>query len=151
VDRLELIGEMRLLEAEHDRVRQIAQQLPKFCVRTEEHTPCTSCGSLLVSQCANAVTNSLVVLQSFSTMHFAHEETIMRMACPGHDFEHRFGAHIADHAALTAQLARISNQQSSTSPASMIGELAQLVQHWLRNHMASHDEALTLYLESSCR
>ncbi len=151
MNRLELIDEMHLLEAEHGRVREIAEQLPKFCLRTDENTPCASCGSLLVAQCANTVTNSLVVLQSFSTMHFAHEEKIMRMACPGHDFDRRFATHIADHGALTSELARISSQESSTSPAGMIGKLAQLLEHWLRNHLAFHDEALTAYLERSCR
>jgi hypothetical protein len=91
VDRLELANEIHLLEAEHCRVRQIAEQLPRFCLRSAEHEPCNACGPSLVCQCSSTVTNTLVVLQSFSKMHFAHEEDMMRIACPEKGFVQRFG------------------------------------------------------------
>jgi len=150
MDRLELIGEMRLLDAEHDRVRQIAEQLPRFCLRSDEHGPCESCGDLLVGQCANTAVNTLVVLRSFSMMHFANEERIMKLACPEREFEQRFGTHAEDHAKLSAELTRISEQAASTSPSGMIGDMTQVVRRWLLTHLTSYDEALTRFLESAC-
>jgi hemerythrin len=150
MDRLELIGEMRLLEAEHDRVRQIAEQLPRFCLRADEQAPCESCGTLLVSQCTNTVANTLVVLRSFSTMHFANEERVMKLACPAREFEQRFGTHTEDHAELSSELTRISAQAASTPPASMIGDMTQLVLRWLHTHLTSYDEVLIRYLDGAC-
>jgi hemerythrin len=150
MDRLELIGEMHLLDAEHGRVRQIAEQLPRFCLRSDEHRACESCGRLLVAQCENTVTNTLVVLHSFSAMHFANEERIMKLACPVREFDQRFGPHAEDHAELSSELTRIGALAASMPPSGMIGELTQLVGRWLNTHLTSYDEALTRYLGSAC-
>jgi hemerythrin-like metal-binding protein len=146
--RIELQDELRLLETEHARLREIAVRVAGFCPLGHENKLCDGCDQRLISECADVVTNTLTALRSFANAHFEHEERIMKAACRPVELETRFGDHIRDHAAFIAELSRLAEESSAAPPHANIEDLAGLTSRWLKMHFEKFDHAMIEFVSA---
>jgi hemerythrin len=80
-------------------------------------------------------------LIQYTTVHFSHEERLMREAAyPAYE------AHKAEHEALAAQVVAFSSRFSS-GQATITVQLLQFLKSWLQNHIASSDRKYAPYLK----
>jgi hemerythrin len=138
----ELIAALPQLDAEHAKLRELGADVARYCPRLAENTHCALCDNLMASECADIVLNTLSVLASHWAMHSINEEALMRRACPQRGFKKRFGAHLEDHAALSAQLAKLSAKMPAMPPSDVIVDILGLTRRMLDEHVTTHDNEL---------
>jgi hemerythrin len=147
--RIELLDELRVLEAEHAKLREITVRVNRFCPLGHENRLCDGCDRRLINECADVVANTFTVLRSFAKSNFEHEERIMHCACRPSELVTRFGDHIADHAALIAELARLDEQSLSSPPHANIADLVAVANRWLTAHVEKFDHAMVQFISAS--
>ncbi len=146
MDRLELTDELRQLETEHAKLREISARLVSFCPQDIENRLCDDCNPRLISECAEVVANTLAVLSSVLKSIFEHEERIMNSACTPPQFSTRFGDHASDHLALSRELARLAEVSSGSPPHAMIADLVNLTRRWAVGHARQYDEPMIAFV-----
>jgi hemerythrin len=73
-------------------------------------------------------------LVQYTTVHFAHEERLMRLAdYPG------LAAHTAEHAALTAKVVKFQ-EDFHAGRVAMTVQLLQFLKDWLHHHIHGSDQ-----------
>jgi hemerythrin len=148
--RMGLIDEMRLLDAEHGKLKDIASLLESQCLRIGRNRPCDDCTETLLAACADVANDALVDLLNFSMLHTEHEERIMKCLCPAQEFMARFADHLEDHANLSGVLTRLAGKPPSTPPSVMIGDLVKLTHRWMGDHLSKFDSGLIEAIETAC-
>jgi hemerythrin len=146
VDRLELIDELRQLETEHAKLREIAARLGSFCPQDNANSLCEHCDQSLIGECEEVVANTLAVLCSLLKSVFAHEEQIMNTACTPPRFDSRFGDHVSDHLALSSELAGLVQVSTGSPPRAMIADLINLTRRWAVEHAQQYDEPMIAFV-----
>jgi hemerythrin len=146
VDRIELIDELRQLETEHAKLREISARLCSFCPQDNANRLCEHCDQSLIGECEEVVANTLAVLSSLLKSVFAHEERIMNSACTPAQFNTRFGAHVGDHLAFSTDLARLAQVSSGSPPHATINDLVNLTRRWVVEHAQQYDEPMIAFV-----
>jgi hemerythrin len=80
-------------------------------------------------------------LVQYTTVHFAHEERLMRL----YDYPD-LAAHKAQHEALTKQVLKFQ-EDFAAGRATMTVQLLQFLRGWLQNHIQGSDLKLAPYLK----
>lgn len=84
---------------------------------------------------------ALIELSDFTRVHFAVEESLMRL----HDFPGR-EAHVAEHRQFVRDLEAIKEKSIR---ADVTEEMIQLIRKWLVEHVGKTDQAYVPYLRSA--
>ena len=103
----------------------------------EQHKTLVKCVSAIeqsVSQGERwaSVHSTLVRLTSFAELHFAVEESLMRI----HDYP-RIDEHVNEHRRFTE---RVRALQESSLKTDVSGEMVEFLRNWVANHIPAHDK-----------
>jgi len=97
--------------------------------------------AMVAGQGKAALGRILARLVQYTTVHFAHEERLMRLYdYPG------FAAHRAQHEALTKQVVKFQ-EDFDAGRAAMTVQLLQFIRNWLQHHIQESDQRLAPYLK----
>jgi hemerythrin len=88
-----------------------------------------------------AMSRILDRLVQYTSVHFAHEERLMRL----HDYP-EFAAHKAEHDALTKQVLTFQ-ADFQAGRATMTVQLLHFLRDWLEKHIAASDQKYAPYLK----
>ena len=97
--------------------------------------------AMVAGQGKAALARILDRLVQYTTVHFAHEERLMRL----YDYP-EFAAHHAEHEALTRQVLKFQ-EDFSAGRATITVQLLQFLRGWLQNHIQASDLKLAPYLK----
>jgi hemerythrin len=97
--------------------------------------------AMVAGQGKAALARILDRLVQYTTVHFAHEERLMRL----YDYP-EFEAHRAQHAALTKQVLKFQ-EDFHAGRVAMSVQLLQFLRGWLQTHIQGSDQKLAPYLK----
>ena len=112
-----------------------AQHQNLFAMGRELHA------AMVAGQGKAALSRILDRLVQYTTVHFAHEERLMRL----YDYPD-FEAHRAQHVALTNQVLKFQ-ADFLAGRATMSVQLLQFLRNWLQSHIQASDLKLAPYLK----
>ncbi len=112
-----------------------AQHQNLFAMGRELHT------AMMSGQGKAALSRILGRLVQYTTVHFAHEERLMRL----YDYP-EFAAHRAEHEALTKQVLKFQ-EDFNAGRATITVQLLQFLRGWLQGHIQGSDLKLAPYLK----
>ena len=113
-----------------------AQHQNLFAIGRELHT------AMVAGQGKAALGRILDRLVQYTSVHFAHEERLMRL----HDYPD-LPAHIAEHAALTKQVKKFQEDFHSGRAAITV-QLLHFLKDWLEKHIKGTDLKYTPFLKA---
>jgi len=111
-----------------------AQHQTLFRIAAELHS------AMANGQGKTAVARTLDRLIQYVSMHFSHEERLMRL----HGYPD-FAAHKAEHDALTKQVVQFQ-QEFQAGRAIVTVQLLRFLKEWLQNHIQGSDQKYAPFL-----
>jgi len=111
------------------------------CILTPEN--CEYCASQKKRLCQQGISGFYMEFKEYVRQHFALEEEVMRQIDAPTDIQNAFTQHANAHTDMMLQLA-----QAASSPIihRQGRELADMIEHWLREHIGTHDALLLDWL-----
>jgi hemerythrin-like metal-binding protein len=97
--------------------------------------------AMVTGQGKAVVSRTLDRLTQYTTVHFAHEERLMRL----YDYPD-FAAHRAEHQALTKQVLKFQ-EDFAAGRVTITVQLLQFLRGWLQTHILASDLKLAPYLK----
>lgn len=91
---------------------------------------------------AEAVADLLSSLLDLAWRHAAREERLMKRLSGRENYLVAFGAHVEDHANLSAELVGLVACMRRSPSQEVLGEVRAFVRRWLDHHVACHDRLL---------
>jgi hemerythrin-like metal-binding protein len=113
-----------------------AQHQTLFAMARELHS------AMVAGQGKGSLARILDRLVQYTTVHFAHEERLMRL----HDYPD-FAAHKAQHEELTKQVVKFQNDFEAGRAAITV-QLLQFLRNWLQEHIQGTDVKLAPHLRN---
>jgi hemerythrin len=112
-----------------------AQHQNLFAMANELHL------AMVTGQSKAALSRTLDRLIQYTTVHFAHEERLMRL----YDYP-EVAAHCAEHEALRKQVVKFQ-EEFAAGRVTITVRLLMFLRDWLQNHIAGSDLKLAPYLK----
>lgn len=109
---------------------------------------CEHCGDQVVVDCWEATTEFLADLLDYMQRHFRVEEVAMRRLARSHDEEAADAAHVEAHADMMERAARVVGLAELQEERMAAGNL---LESWLREHIAAHDLGLLARMRRAVR
>lgn len=136
-----------LLDTGHAHLLACVEGLRRICIDHRNFRSCAGCGGGARVKCEDQLVSMLGDLLAFVLDHFKVETQIMRDSLLLVVDREICEAHMEDHAAISGKVLEIVAALDPLNTVGRIRQLDVLLEQWLNNHMALHDNILARWVE----
>lgn len=133
------------IEHEHGVLLKQLERLHTMLPCPQGDPDCQPCGDGQLYACQDVIDDFYVELVNYMLEHFSREDKIMRNVDCHPDQRDRFREHSEAHASMMEQLAATVG---ALLPLHDKLSLLMLIEHWLHEHIATHDAPLIDWLNT---
>jgi hemerythrin-like metal-binding protein len=130
------------INEEHALLRQKLSAVFELCPHARDRSDCARCTRHSPNHCSSVMTDIEEDLMSYMVAHFHHEERLMRDTGLYYSARDLCEQHMQDHGDLSdTALQLLTKLHDGTLPVQIAG-MSSLLEQWLENHIAQHDQTL---------
>ena len=124
------------IEREHAFLSTELGRLRELLACGQDVAHCNSCNAQKQDSCQNGIDGFLMEFLIFMRQHFAHEDKSMRKENSPADVHDAFESHITAHADMMENLTVAIRSPTVRHQGE---KLVALIEHWLDDHIRTHD------------
>lgn len=144
----ELVTGNSRLDFDHQQLLACMARLEAICQQRQVTTAsCGICPSTVKKTCQGNLVALLGDILAFILDHFQHEEQVMRDSLLMMVDRDVCEAHMEDHAAISAKVQEVVSALDIAQTPVLIGDLENLLESWVNNHIILHDLWLARWLQ----
>lgn len=136
---VELETGIPIIDAEHQRLRELIGQLQGICDSYCDKFSCSGCGDDRILSCEQQLIACLTEILGFMVDHFSHEERLLKSRHMTQAEKDLFAVHVEDHVQLIENVVAITTLEDLQRTVRRIAETAAILDRWITEHIRRYD------------